>query len=532
MIDLGTVVLHTCYAVTLHKMIHFDPSKPTALRRACDRCHQSKLKCFRDSDNDSCQRCVRANVKCTSSPPTRPQRKTWSTTTTGITTWDSNPSQATPRNADSQLLSEPASAPRVRARGSPPSFEECTMTTTPLRGPSGSVSATENPSMTTIFDASAAGEGDSNPLRYSNGSWHTSPDSNGTADFSHLMTDFLNSHHLNPPLLSDVDAYMDVVMDQDPSRPTTSAANMVGITHHDHPHFSSDETVCGNASSPPRPFSSVHSARLSCATTLAPSSNPDTSAGSLNRDYTANGKESKGSHGSKEGERTKWLRKMSDVNINLMEHLDSVPCADSGEPDQNTANGRQHSFGIDQTLHLSQLFIDVLSNICSRLPLSNKGTDIVTPKLPPFSFSLDPAAELLIFSTYLRLIETHHRILRHVQLSITPNALPSTTRYPFQMPGLTIGSFSLSSKSDTQSLLLVNLMEAMMTQARDLIAEMSSPKHTTGYRGDFKVFGGVSLVIVPDLALKAIRSREDDLSRMFHDLKDSIRSVDYRESNR
>ncbi|KAI1813101.1 hypothetical protein GGS20DRAFT_497411 [Poronia punctata] len=501
-------------------MIHFDPTKPTPLRRACDRCHQSKLKCFRDNDNEDCQRCMRANVKCTSSPPTRPQRKTWATTIagagTGITTWDSSPTQATRLNAD------------VRPQGSTPTFEDSAGTTLlRMRGAS-STSVPEDTSMT-VFEAPSGG--DLNPARYSNpnGSWHgpTSAGNSGAADFSHLMTDFLNSHQLSSPLLPEVDAYMDMIMDQDQNqnqpRPNTSATNMAGMTQPEHSHFTSSDNVSRTApSSPPRPCLASYSARLSSATTLAPSSTSGRSG--FGREGTASGTERKGNG------RIYWLRQISDVNINLMEHLDTVvQCLNSCDD----ANSRQQNpFGIDDTLHLSQRFIDVLTNICSRLPATNKGASNSPSTLPSSSFSLDPAAELLIFSAYLRLIETHHRVLRHVQLSLAPDTLNYSTRCPLQMPGLTIGSFSLSSKSDTQSLLLVNLMETMMTQARDLVAEISSPKHTAGYRGDFKVFGGVSLVIVPDLALKAIRSREDSLSRMFHDLKDSIRSVDYREPSR
>ncbi|KAJ0120673.1 hypothetical protein J7T55_015404 [Diaporthe amygdali] len=40
------------------------------LRRACDRCHSQKLSCQRH-DNGSCERCVKANTTCTSSPSQR-----------------------------------------------------------------------------------------------------------------------------------------------------------------------------------------------------------------------------------------------------------------------------------------------------------------------------------------------------------------------------------------------------------------------------------------------------------------------------
>jgi hypothetical protein len=52
-------------------MIHVNPSK-VQTRRACNRCHQAKLKCVVDNGR-KCQRCKRANTDCTFSPPSRGQ---------------------------------------------------------------------------------------------------------------------------------------------------------------------------------------------------------------------------------------------------------------------------------------------------------------------------------------------------------------------------------------------------------------------------------------------------------------------------
>jgi hypothetical protein len=54
-------------------MIHVNPSK-VATRRACNRCHQAKLKCIVESSR-RCQRCKQSNSDCTFSPPTRMQRQ-------------------------------------------------------------------------------------------------------------------------------------------------------------------------------------------------------------------------------------------------------------------------------------------------------------------------------------------------------------------------------------------------------------------------------------------------------------------------
>ncbi|KAF3001765.1 hypothetical protein E8E13_000199 [Curvularia kusanoi] len=54
-------------------MIHVNPTK-VQTRRACNRCHQAKLKCVVENGR-KCQRCKRANSDCTFSPPSRGQQQ-------------------------------------------------------------------------------------------------------------------------------------------------------------------------------------------------------------------------------------------------------------------------------------------------------------------------------------------------------------------------------------------------------------------------------------------------------------------------
>ncbi|KAI0853596.1 hypothetical protein F5Y00DRAFT_225045 [Daldinia vernicosa] len=217
------------------------------------------------------------------------------------------------------------------------------------------------------------------------------------------------------------------------------------------------------------------------------------------------------------------LERLSNLNIRLMRHLNAVPEVNTisntiSAPSQPGAK----QFDIEETFHITQLFIDIINHICSRLPPPQNITteNTIGNKLPPFS--LDASSELLMYSCYLRLIETYDRILRLIQASIEHKPPNNAVQYPFRMPDFTVGSFSLSSKPETQSIFLINSMDAMMARAKVLVAEATFPKQTPGYRGDFQSFGGTSLVIVPDLARNAIRTRENALFGLFEDLRKSI----------
>ncbi|KAI1648783.1 uncharacterized protein F4817DRAFT_54362 [Daldinia loculata] len=353
-------------------MIHFQPIRQNQLRRACDRCHRSKSKCLRDNDDEPCQRCIRANAECISSPPATSRRRT----------------QISPTQASDQTLS-----------------------------------IDTEPSQMDI-DVS---------------------DSNGVVNNQHLTINSLTLPNHTPESSSSAAVRLDL-------------------------------------------------GRLDLIEGLSNTRGPNSDLISL-------------------------LERLSNLNIRLMRHLNTVPEANTtNAPSQPGAK----QFSIEETFHISQLFIDVISHICSRLPPpQNSVTESTTEnKLP--SFSLDASSELLMYSCYLRLIETYDRILRLIKASITHRAPNRTIQYPFQMPDFTVGSFSLPSKPETQSIFLINSMDAMMARAKELVAEVTFPKQTPGYRGDFQSFGGTSLVIVPDLARNVIRTRENALFDLLDDLKKLI----------
>ncbi|KAI8966413.1 hypothetical protein F5Y11DRAFT_343475 [Daldinia sp. FL1419] len=103
------------------------------------------------------------------------------------------------------------------------------------------------------------------------------------------------------------------------------------------------------------------------------------------------------------------LEKLSNLNIRLMRHLNTIPeintVGDLSQPEDK-------QFGIDETFHISQLFIYIISQLFSGLPPPQNSVAGNTPKDNLPTFSLDASSELLMYSCYLRLIETYDRILR------------------------------------------------------------------------------------------------------------------------
>lgn len=217
-----------------------------------------------------------------------------------------------------------------------------------------------------------------------------------------------------------------------------------------------------------------------------------------------------------------WVGQLATLNVRLLQHSYHIPKANTDSGLTGNPMEEQKAFCIDKTFHLSQEFINIMSSICERLPRTPRH---LSPLLgidkgdESDCTSLDASSELLVFSTYLRLIEVYEMVLHRLQAYVTHRGCVAATEFPFSMPGLNIGSFSLSSEPDTQSLILLHLVESMLTRARGLVANMVSPQDTPGYRGSFECFGGVTLVIVPDLALQALHAKERVTFRLIESIK-------------
>ncbi|KAI8627367.1 hypothetical protein F5Y19DRAFT_442809 [Xylariaceae sp. FL1651] len=450
-------------------MIHVEPSRRTQLRRACDRCHQAKLRCLRDDNINGCQRCLHAKVDCLFSPPVKQRRQTraWTSGAINITTWD-NSSSSVPRSTASLRSRRVAAA---RETSVPKGHKD--------KAQSGAVVPSEATPRSAL---------------------------NNTGDAVNENNEsYQDNMELDPTQPKDgVASSKNRVSSGDPSSSSSFIAKKLFIA-------SLLPTSTSPASEAGRPPLTTPAATVSIS--------ESSSSGIGRLDETSPTPHENGCD-----EVVIWLRKISDLSICLTEHLMSIPTHSSNDTNNDPLqlyHGKPTS--IDETFHLSQQFIDVLSNICPKLPPLSFPVGAVSNKIDtPAVFSLDPASELLVFSAYLRFLEIYDRTIQNIQLSFTQTPSDSIIQRPFQVPGLTIGSFSLSSDSEFQLLLLVNLMENMISRARELVVELTSPKKTAGYRGDFQSFGGVSMVIVPDLALCAIRTRENALTRMLNELKGSM----------
>ncbi|KAJ5726661.1 uncharacterized protein N7483_008018 [Penicillium malachiteum] len=183
-----------------------------------------------------------------------------------------------------------------------------------------------------------------------------------------------------------------------------------------------------------------------------------------------------------------WVRRLSDINIKLYQHAALMSPRDehtlnthssnySSFPDDDGSFLSNKDVAVDQTFIITRQLLEILN---TQHPPSN-GMDRGSCVRGTFSDSLDHGTLLLIFSSYLRVLDVYSAIFRQLHSSLSPHpSRPSTSASfnhpsnPFcgtdapthgglsRFPTLRIGDFSLQAPSSLHTLLVVQLAEQLL----------------------------------------------------------------------
>ena len=222
---------------------------------------------------------------------------------------------------------------------------------------------------------------------------------------------------------------------------------------------------------------------------------------------------------------TSWIRDLSDINVELHQHILSIPSPEveqspwtstKGRRTTNIPNSAQHDQELpaDRTFNLSLQYTEILNNILSRLKARQAYSGPTTAALA----SDQQPPQLLVLSGYLYLVESYGKILQHIkswtEVRLKMGLSTSDEYFPIQLPGLAIGSFKMPTPSPTRPLVLVCIIKAMIVHIHDLISEMMGmPNPAAGEQG---ADGGNGLSGVAQVMLQAIRAKEDSIMKLLH----------------
>ncbi|ORY71788.1 uncharacterized protein BCR38DRAFT_382710 [Pseudomassariella vexata] len=229
-----------------------------------------------------------------------------------------------------------------------------------------------------------------------------------------------------------------------------------------------------------------------------------------------------------------WIRKLSDINVELHQHMLSIPCIEAERgiwtdtKDKTMGNGLSSTrnvpeLAVDCTFRLSHQYMETIRDMSSRIRTGQAHHVPVTAAL-----TLDQPSRLLILSSYLCLIESYDRVMQHIkswtEVRLNMGASSSAYHFPIQLPNIAIGTFEFFTCSSTQPLIMMCILRTMIKQIHDLVDGIMKPANAldngtatmlnapAGEQGSSDGCDGLSGVV--KVTLQAIRAKEDSTIKL------------------
>ncbi|KAH8731283.1 hypothetical protein GQ44DRAFT_767831 [Phaeosphaeriaceae sp. PMI808] len=176
-----------------------------------------------------------------------------------------------------------------------------------------------------------------------------------------------------------------------------------------------------------------------------------------------------------------WIRRLSELNVELHQHMLSIPLAqvepivwqDQASPEVpqgSKAVSYSQQLPVDRTLQLSQTYAEILADALS-MPKDLQANGVHSPIL-----KLDQSSQLLVLSSCICLADSYNKILLHIKgwTTLQPKTGPSMSHehYQLQLPPLAIGEFRLPVSSLACSLVLTCIIETAVMQMHGTVSHV------------------------------------------------------------
>jgi hypothetical protein len=219
---------------------------------------------------------------------------------------------------------------------------------------------------------------------------------------------------------------------------------------------------------------------------------------------------------------TSWTRRLSELNLQLQQHMLSIPptvpehcernVQDLSQASQSTkAMNQNQRLQVDRTLGLSQKYTEILVDALPS-PKSHQVGGFHVPVL-----RLDSASQLLVLSGFMSLVDAYDKTLQHIRdwVQFRPKTGLCIPGDCCLMPELAIGAHRLPETSSARPLILLCLIETAVMQTHSAVSHLLMPP------GDCASSRRCSIVVPSDftassrtgstaiISLQAITAREE-----------------------
>ncbi|KAI1737467.1 hypothetical protein F4680DRAFT_214994 [Xylaria scruposa] len=528
--------------------------------RACDRCHGQKLRCRRETNNGTCMRCAKAGVDCTPRPTRLRLRPRPGPASNSQTQRHSRPHSDRDMPRQSPVI--PERDPNEPGKGKSKDFHHLNYldsSTDSNLGFHSSLSqvAELQPAAVPRYGTQAP-DLQGHSRRASQQSYSQPPSRSGTTEQPGQTRWPDVSDSVNADFLYDLSASptMPSMFSSSRHRMSPPRDMTLSYAHQQAPIgmiMGFDETI-GRPKSPEND-----------TTGTAPGYGSDLSPSDLLRSSENDGLDSSPEDNSQEMEdipgpdigphhstMTSWIRRLSDTNVQLFQHMHSIPGTETGQKSaqggysgpsssaSGSGGGSRARLAIDCTFRLSAQYTELLTNLCTLLKSRGASHGAQAPSLEPAV--LDEPSLCIVLSSYMYLLESYYRILQRMKtcmearLNLTTvgdnsdgagmvldNPKPNPG-FPMDLPSLAVGSFEASKESPICSIVLACIVDTNVRHTHSLINAIMSPASDSAPRAgdagnrtplDEGSDGATAgLPCVAKMILQAVKPKEDSTLRL------------------
>lgn len=431
-------------------------------RRACERCHRQKLACRRSNNNESCLRCVRANVACVSGPLRPVYRATPSYMTLQQPV---EPPPPTQNNADEQLS---CWSPDLLHNHPELDHNLDFAPEQTLSRDLASIQGLHSPGLSTILGL------------------HDGHDAERQEEFSH---DIHKTQHSCISTLPSTGS-------QQTGDAVCSTATRLGIRSNMSmdPSLESwpsslvdapDQDVSNKTASPPEGDLVAWIAKIS----------------QLNIELHQN------------------LHSIPPIGV-------WQECWTNPTGPNRAQLNHEKDLAIDRTLQLSHQYIEAMNHVFSYFRSTEKMNGNASTTLSPLGDPpqlLVLSCYSCLIETYDKILQ-HVEACAKIRLEKDVNVAEAYT--PIALPGLSIGTFEIAPSSTLKVVILLHIMEVMMARVRRLVSEMTEPSNIeqAALMGGLAAEAGKSNVLtsITSVSMQGIRAKEKAIVELISAVGDLV----------
>ncbi|OAA44223.1 Zn(2)-C6 fungal-type DNA-binding domain protein [Metarhizium rileyi] len=214
-----------------------------------------------------------------------------------------------------------------------------------------------------------------------------------------------------------------------------------------------------------------------------------------------------------------WMAQLSEINSRLLDLASVLPqqqtvaCSYKAQGRPNDEAFSNQGFPIDEMFKLTRRVADVLDRLSA-------GGGPAAARMD----NSDPGSSMFVLSIYVRLLDMYQKVFSLVRMELTQADAEATFR-SWRLPDVQVGSFAVDPSPSLQMSLTIQLAEEFLARLRAATAALDPALSNGGGSKGVTEEGGSGKSMfsdVVDVSFRAVKTKEESLGKHLAELRDEI----------